>query len=109
LIVSFDTRELLEQCSSLERAERLLGASVAQALIRILADVEALDNGGDLVDLFGKDAKIVGTDMICLNVGPGHCATFVAVGAKLLRLADGSLDWRKVQRLKLIKMCGAIE
>ena len=109
MIVSFDTRELLEQCLSLERAEQLLGTPVAQVLVGILADVEALDNCGDLIDLFGEDAKIIGNDMISLKVGPSHRARFVAVGAKLTRTADGRVDWRKVHRLKLIEIHGAID
>jgi hypothetical protein len=106
LIVSFHTRELLEQCSSLEKAEHLHGAAVAQALISVLADIEALDNCSVLLDLFGEDAKITEDDMISLKFGSNHCASFVAVGAKLVRIPDGNLDWRQVQRLKLIEIKG---
>jgi hypothetical protein len=104
LIVSFHTRELLERCSSLEKAELLHGAAAAQALIGVLADIEALDNCGELMDLFGEDAKIVKDNMISLNFGSDHFATFIAVGAKLVHLRDGNLDWRLVKRLKLIEI-----
>ncbi len=103
MIISFHTRELLETCSSLERAEQLLGARDAQILVGLLADIEAFDNGGDLIDFFGDEARIGAGDSLCLQVG-ANCVTFVAVGAKLARSVGGTPDWIKVQRLKLVEI-----
>ena len=102
MIVSFHTRDLRECCSSLERAERLLGAPDAQLLVGRLADIEALDNVGELIDFFGNDANLAGDDTFSVPIGPNYRATFLAVGAKLSRSVNGSPDWTKVQRLKLV-------
>jgi hypothetical protein len=83
-------------------AEQWLGVHAAQLLIGMLADIEAFDNAGELIDFFGKDANIAGNDSLSLAVGPTYRATFGAVGASVTRLGDGSPDWTKVQRLKLM-------
>lgn len=104
MIVSFETRDLLECCSSIEKAERLLGAPDAQLLVAVLADIEAFDSAGELINFFGNDASLAGDDSLSLPIGPNYRAAFLAVGARLSRLEDGSLDWTRVQRLKLLKI-----
>lgn len=83
-------------------AEQCLGAHAAQPLIVLLADIEAFDNAGELIDVFGKDANLVGNNSLSLPIGPTLRAGFCAVGAKIAHLGDGKLDWTTVQRLKLV-------
>jgi hypothetical protein len=104
LIVSFQTREQLDQCASLEAAEQWLGTPDAQLLIGTLADIEAFDDASELINFFGNDAKILPNGFLSLPLGPNYRAMFVAVGAKLARSGDGSLDWTKIQRLKLVEI-----
>ena len=70
----------------------------------MLADIEALDNVGELIGMFAGDAKLAENDSLSLPVGPEYCATFVAIGAKIVRRSDGDSDWSKVQRLKLLSI-----
>ena len=102
MIVSFHTRELLQLCSSLEMAEQLLGPQAAQLLIETLADVEAFDHVGELIDFFGSYATIDENEFAVTADRCGPLRAFCPVGAKLVRLDDGNLDWTKVRRLKLV-------
>ncbi len=104
MILSFQTRELLEQCSNLEKAEKWLGPPVAQFLIATLADIEALEDVSELMNFYEIDASAARDDSLSLPIGPDYRATFAAVGARLARLGDGSPDWAKVQRLKLVEI-----
>jgi hypothetical protein len=102
LIVSFQTRELLEQCSRLEVAEKAFGTPAARLLIGLLADIEALEVGCELIAFFQEDAEIAGNGSLWIPIGAHYRATFIAVGTKVIRLKDGNPDWSKVQRLKLV-------
>jgi hypothetical protein len=104
LIISFDTRELLECCSSLEMAEQQLGSAHAQALVSLIADAEAFENASQLIKFFGSDAHVAETDTISLAIGSDYRAVFVAAGVRFVRDVDGTVDWTSVQRLKLVDL-----
>jgi hypothetical protein len=102
LIISFDTRDLLESCSSLEIAERWLGSAHAQALVSLIADAEAFGNASELIEFFGADAQVAENDSISLAIGSDYRVVFVAAGFRVVRDTDGRIDWTSVQRLKLV-------
>jgi hypothetical protein len=104
LIISFDTRELLECCSSLEMAEQQLGSAHAQALVSLIADAEAFENASELIKFFGSDAHVAENDTISLAIGSDYRAVFVAAGVRFVRDVDGTVDWTSVQRLKLVDL-----
>ncbi|GAC1558927.1 MAG: hypothetical protein NVS2B5_21870 [Beijerinckiaceae bacterium] len=107
MILSFQIRGLLERCSTLELAEKWLGNPQAQLLIGMLADIEAFDNGSELLDLLGDHAQVTTDESITMSLGSSYHAVFVPVGVTLPRLEDGSTDWAKVRRLKLVEIRGA--
>lgn len=102
MIVSFQTKELLVVCSNLEAAEKRLGPELARILTVQLADVEAADHAGELLDLLADGAEIVGENSVVLWVGKDHRATFVPVGTFGRREPNGTPDWPTVRRLKLM-------
>lgn len=102
MIISFETPELLECCSSLDAAERELGSAHAQALISMIADAEAFDCADDLIKFFGREALVGESDTLSLAIGSDYRAGFVAIGINFVRNADGSVDWTSVRRLKLL-------
>jgi hypothetical protein len=104
LIISFDTRELLECCSNLEVAEQRLGSAHAQALVSLIADAEAFENAGELITFFGSEAHVAENDSILVAIGSHYRMEFVAVGIRFVRDADGKIDWTSVRRVKLVDL-----
>jgi hypothetical protein len=88
----------------MEAAEKLLGVFTAELLISMLADIEALDDGNQLMALFGNDAKIAENGSLSIAIGADYSAMFVAVGEKFPRLPDGKPDWTRAQRMKLVEI-----
>jgi hypothetical protein len=104
LIISFDTRDLLECCSSLEVAEQRLGSAHAQALVSLIADAEAFENAGELIQFFGSQAHVAENDSISLAIGSHYRMEFVAAGIRFVRDAADKIDWTSVRRLKLVEL-----
>jgi len=104
LIVSFQTKELLDLCSNKETAEKQLGPIVAQALITMLADIEALDNVSQVMDLYRNDAEICDDGSLVIAIATDCSAVFVPVGANLPDFDHGKPDLLQIQRLKLAKI-----
>jgi len=104
LIISFDTRDLLECCSSLGMAEQQLGSAHAQALVSLIADAEAFENANELIEFFGSEAHVAEDDTISLAIGSDYRVEFVAAGVRFVRDADGRVDWKSVQRLKVVDL-----
>jgi hypothetical protein len=103
VIVSFNTEGLRDCCASLERAEALIDLTHARDLMTVLSDAEAVDTAAEFVELYAPNAAIEG-DIISLPIGRRYRATFVAIGAALVRNRDGGLDWRSVRRLKMMDL-----
>jgi hypothetical protein len=104
LIISFDTRDLLECCSSLEIAERQLGSAHAQALVSLIADAEAFENAKELIAFFGSEAHVADNDLISLEIGSDYRVEFEAAGFRFFRDVDCRIDWKSVQRLKVVNL-----
>jgi hypothetical protein len=106
LIVSFETEQLQRTCYSLAVAEVEYGAVHAQALITLIADIEAFDNACELIDFFGLHSDDQVGDSLSLAIGSEYRTTLVAVGKKYQRDAGGRLNWSSVRRLKLVDITG---
>lgn len=104
MIISFDTRELLECCSNLELAEQRLGSAYAQALVSLIADAEAFANAAEFLEFFGPAGRVGGNDTISLAIGSDYRVHFIAAGTRFGRSSDGRIDWTSVQRLKLVDL-----
>lgn len=107
MIVSYDTAALQQACSVLEQAEQQYGAVHAQALIALIADVEAFENGAELIDFWNEDLVMTNDDSLLLPVGADYRAALAAVGNRYKRDSDGRVVWSSVSRLKLLAITGS--
>jgi hypothetical protein len=103
LIVSFGSPELLAYCSRLDAAEELLGSAHAQALLALIADIEAHDDAAELIAFFGESAKVEG-DSLWLKISANCHVRFVPIGGRVTRGASGCIRWATVQRFKLVEI-----
>jgi hypothetical protein len=106
LIVSYDTTALQQACYVLEQAEQQYGTVHAQALIALIADVEAFENAAELIDFWDEDLFITNDDSLSLPIGADYRATLASVGNRYRRDADGRVVWSSVTRLKLLAITG---
>lgn len=104
MIISFDSRNLLECCSTLEAAEQRLGSAYAQALLSLIADAESFENAAELIEFFGPAAHVGDGDTISIAIGSDYRIEFVAAGTRFRRKAEGEIAWTSVQRLKLVNL-----
>ena len=105
--MSFEIRALRDSCLVLSVAEANFGILDAQALITMIADIEAFDTADELISYFGPDAVVHEDDSISARVGDNYTATFIPTGLRFDRNPDGRVIWSSVSRLKLmeIKRC----
>lgn len=87
----------------MEIAESALGSTDAQALTQTLADVEALDDAGELLAFMigtsrGNDAALH------LAIGRDYEASFVPAGTRIETSEAGEIVWSSVRRLKLMSL-----
>lgn len=104
MIVSFATAALQQACYVLELAEEQFGPVHAQALITLLADIEAFETGAELIEFFGDDAAVASNDSLSLPIGSDYRAALVAAGARYSRDGSGHVVWSSVTRLKLVEI-----
>lgn len=83
-------------------AEQQLGVVHAQALASTIADLEAFNDGAELIGFFGDEVFIEGDDSLVLPIGSAYRAVFLAAGAKFIRDAAGRVVWSTVTRMKLM-------
>ena len=104
MIVSFETRCLQKICLTIEAAERRLGPIHAQALIALIADIEAFEDAGQVIDFFGCAAVCPGDDSLSLSIGASYRARFLAAGKRFGCDPNGKVIWSSVKRLKLMEI-----
>lgn len=98
LVVSYESRELADRCTKLEVAQAWLGATEAQALIDLIADLEAFPNADEAMTYWGATAD--GQALIMLDFSRRHRAILRPLG-DVPNDADGTPDWAQVRRLML--------
>lgn len=99
MILSFSKKKLRDSCQRLDLADEAFGAKQAQALFRLLAEVEAAGTADDLLALYAQEARFE-EDSILITFAPQCSASFDAVLGKST-LGSVSGDWSVVRRLKL--------
>ena len=97
--LAFETRQLRDICESENGAEQLLGTETAKELKRRLADLRAAACVGDLPS--GGQA---GAERYFFTLSDGSIVELVPNHLKNPLLDSGEVDWRKVVRLKLIRI-----
>lgn len=99
LVISYQSRELADRCTKLEMAQQWLGPTQAQALVDMIADLEACKNARELIDLRGTVA--IDGNSIRVDFSPNYFALLRPVGENVPPIENGTRDWDKVRRLML--------
>lgn len=89
----------------LHEAEAALGTVNAKALVTMIADIEAQEDGEELLSYMNGIAQ-VGEDTVEISFGRDCHAVFAPVGKRFQRGAEGGVVWSTVERLKLIALGG---
>lgn len=103
IVVSYGSDHLRQCCSLAEAAEQEFGQVYAQAVLTLIADVEALDDGGALIDYYGPAVTIEPDDSLLVRIGANCAARFAATGTRV-SLDRGRVIWTSVQRLKFMEV-----
>ena len=93
LVVSDHSRELADRCTKLELAQQWLGATEAQALADLIADLEAFSNADEAINFW--KATIDGGALLMIDFSRKHRAILSPIGS-------APFDWAKVRRLMLV-------
>ena len=103
VIISFNNKELRDNCASLSRAEAAFGSIVGPDIITALSDAEACGSVQELLDLYDH-AATTKADIVNVALGLGFNMSLVAVGAGRTTNPDKGCDWRAVRRLKVMEI-----
>jgi hypothetical protein len=104
ITVSFQDPLLHNICTDLDRAERQYGRVEAQALVTLISDAHALENGQELIDLHEGQIFVLEDDSLLVVISADYRARLVAVGTRFTRSDDGRIEWNSVTRLKLVEV-----
>lgn len=98
LRVSYSSQEWAMRCSRIEVAQEWIGPIEAQALIQVIADLEALQNVADAIDFL--DAEIDDAGNIKVPVSRKRIALLRSVPIVAEKQLAG-INWSQVRRLQL--------
>lgn len=100
----FANLELRSICESRRRATNRLGAEAAYELTQRLADIFAFATAAELAELFPNDIVDRSPSERALRLQSGHDLVFCAGHVDVPVLEDGSTDWTKISRLRIIAL-----
>jgi hypothetical protein len=102
--LAFHSPWLRAICESERFANDELGEAVAQVLKRRLADMAAATSVVDLVA--GRPRLVGGTafDQMAVDLYEGFVITFAANHTKNPKTETGDLDWKRVTRIKILRI-----
>jgi hypothetical protein len=98
LVVSYSSREWADRCTKLEVAQEWIGPTEAQALIQMIAELEACQNAAEMIEFSGATTDDVGCVMV--DFSRKHRAIFEVTVVQPNR-ANVVPDWSQVRRLTL--------
>jgi hypothetical protein len=98
--LAFHTQALRAVCEDADRASSEFGEDVATALRHRLADLRAAVSLNDVV----VGSPNVSGEHVSVEVGKSHELYLVANHVRKPLASDGSLDWRRVRRLRVLEV-----
>jgi hypothetical protein len=101
---AFGTVALRSLCEIRRRATTVLGAEAARELAQRLADLSALTTVAELADLFPDDIVDRSRSERALRLQAGNDLVFCAGHVEVPVLEDGSTDWTRVSRIKILAL-----
>jgi len=99
--IEFASKDLAEMCQSERRAMRELGKPCARKLFARLADLVAADHVGELVAGYPHPLKGDRTGQFSLRLDGGKRLVFRAANEPAPVNDDGSVDWMRVNRVRI--------
>lgn len=90
----------------MSEAEAALGTVNAKALVTAIADIEAQENGSDLLGYMSDTANFNADDTLTIFFGTECAATFTVAARRFQRDHEERVIWSSVSRLKLIAIEG---
>ena len=106
LILAFDTERLRDLCEDEDQASAQLPDIVAINLKRRLSDILAAESIMDLPLGNPRSAHIDTVECVKVDLGDEYCLVLQANQEKISETMDGSIDWPKIKRVKLVKIEG---
>ncbi len=103
LELSFATRELRDICEKRSVAVSILGLSSALELEQRIADIEALENVSDLIELFPECVVQMGTGF-SLQIEAAYKVVFCAGHVSTPLTSVGTVNWEKVTRIRIVAL-----
>lgn len=102
--LAFANKPLRQTCESESIARRDLGVRIAEKLKRRLADLRAAKSVTDLVA--GRPRELEGSDgeHYAVELRDGSRIVFCANHVTIPVLESGSVDWSKVNRVKILRI-----
>jgi proteic killer suppression protein len=100
--IAFESKSLRTVCESESQAKQELGDAVAAALKRRLADLRAATSINDLV----AGRSRVGNDRnkMMIDLCDGYRLIVQANHIKNPKLEGGGVNWKKVNRIKIVRI-----
>lgn len=104
LLLAFHSASLRTVCESERHAKDKFGEAVAEALKHRLADMSAATSVSDLVA--GRPREVPGnpSGQMALGLCNNHYIVFTANHTKNPRTETGGLDWKRVSRIKILRI-----
>lgn len=102
--LAFESKELREICQNEQEMVRQLGAALSEALKRRLSDLRAAPS---VRDLPAGEPRIVDaghSECMVINLDRMRRLVFAANHIKNPTAADGSVDWTRVSRIKILRI-----
>ena len=99
MVISFANKALRELCEDASRAEQELGETAMRQLIQRLADLNAAT---DLADVIAGNPRSINQTEFAVDLAASFMLTLTCSELKPPRMHDGSIDWLKVRRVKLV-------
>jgi hypothetical protein len=99
---SFASEEVREICEKRAIASEAIGALASLALMRVLADVAAAENLTELQAIIGERLIQLDDQEFAVSLGGGSFFRFRAGRARPPEIAAGSINWDKVDRIKIV-------
>jgi hypothetical protein len=102
--LNFANLELRSICESRRRAIHVLGAEAARELAQRLADISAFATAAEFADFFSDEIVDRSPQERALRLQAGRDLVFCAGHVEVPIAEDGSTDWTKVSRLRIIAL-----
>ena len=100
--ISFSSKELRAICEQHREADKLLGESIAKVLRARLSDLLAVERYDEIPLGNARIAFIDSEECITIDIKNSVVMCLISGHLKTPRKLDKTIDWVKVERLKLV-------